>query len=936
MIKLTNRLTLFLGSLLIAIGVQAQVTVDPAFPTADDNVVITFDASAGNGALAGVSPIYAHTGVITSNSTTGNDWKYVQGNWGIADASVLMNSQGGDIHTISFNIRNYYDIPANEEVLSMAFVFRNEDGTVVGRSTDGSDIFYPVYTGGFNVSFTVPSDNLLIYEAGDPIDFTVSASTTCDLTVFHDGNQIASQTAENYTGQVGALPAGNHTLIVNAFDGNETVSDTIYYAVNPNVTPQDVPGSTKYGITDIDNSTMRLYLHAPLHDYVYVIGNFTDWRADVNYFMTPTVDGSGYWLDVPNLVPGQEIQFQYLVDGSITIADPYAEVVLDQGNDGWIEEENYPNLPVYPFGQASGFVTQHIFQEPDFQWLFPNFVKPPADNLVIYELLVRDFSEEQSFKEVLDRLDYLEQLGITAVQFMPPQEYEGNNSWGYNPSYHGALDKYYGSQEMFKTLIDQCHARGIAVIVDVVFNHGFSQNPLCQLWWNDSLQRPAPNNPYFNVTDRHPLSVGFDFNHESVETQRYMDDILKFWVEEYHIDGFRFDLSKGFTQNNTLGDIGLWSQYDQSRINLLNRMKNEVLSYAPDHYMILEHLGSNDEEIVLADNGFMLWGNSNDQYSEAAMGYSSNMSNGVYNARSWSQPRLVTYMESHDEERLMYKTLVYGNSGGGYDCRDLSTALDRVEMVANAFIPLPGPKMIWQFGELGYEYSINRCLDGTVQEGCRLVEKPVRWDYLQDQRRVDVYETFRNLNYLKKTYSVFRTTNFNYSLWQPVKTVNLYGDFDVAAISNTDVSDRLWRPNFSRLGTWYEYFSGDSVEVTDYNQDVSLGPGEYRLYTSQKIERLGPADLNTTTGLRTDDYKASSWSVFPNPSSGAFLIQANTAIPVEVLRTDVFNSSGQRIAVEVHSISNGVSLDLSDYPDGIYYLRCYTANGGSTTVLQKQ
>ena len=150
------------------------------------------------------------------------------------------------------------------------------------------------------------------------------------------------------------------------------MSDTIYYAVNPNVTPQDVPGSTKYGITDIDNSTMRLYLHAPLHDYVYVIGNFTDWRADVNYFMTPTVDGSGYWLDVPNLVSGQEIQFQYLVDGSITIADPYAEVVLDQGNDGWIQEENYPNLPVYPFGQASGFVTQHIFQEPDFQWLFPN------------------------------------------------------------------------------------------------------------------------------------------------------------------------------------------------------------------------------------------------------------------------------------------------------------------------------------------------------------------------------------------------------------------------------------------------------------------------------------------------------------------------------------------------------------------------------------
>ena len=164
------------------------MAVDPV--PADDNV-ITFDASGGNGALAGVSPIYAHTGVITSNSTTGNDWKYVR-NWGIDDASVLMNSQG-DIHTISFNIR--ITMIFQPMRVLYGFVFRNEDGTVVGRSTDG-DIFYPVYTGGFNVSFTVPSDNLLIYEEGDPIDFTVSASTTCDLTIFHDGNQIASQTAE--------------------------------------------------------------------------------------------------------------------------------------------------------------------------------------------------------------------------------------------------------------------------------------------------------------------------------------------------------------------------------------------------------------------------------------------------------------------------------------------------------------------------------------------------------------------------------------------------------------------------------------------------------------------------------------------------------------------------------------------------------------------
>ena len=146
MIKLTNRFTVFLGSLLIATGVQAQVTVDPAFPTADDNVVITFDASGGNGALVGVSPIYAHTGVITSNSTTGNDWKYVQGNWGIDDASVLMNSQGGDIHTISFNTSGITMIfqPMRKCSLWLLYFVTKKVPLLVGQPTVVT--FFTLYT----------------------------------------------------------------------------------------------------------------------------------------------------------------------------------------------------------------------------------------------------------------------------------------------------------------------------------------------------------------------------------------------------------------------------------------------------------------------------------------------------------------------------------------------------------------------------------------------------------------------------------------------------------------------------------------------------------------------------------------------------------------------------------------------------------------------
>ena len=124
---------------------SAQVVeVNPVFPKVSDDVTITFNAAEGNGALAGISPVYAHAGLITSESQNGNDWKYVQGVWGTPDPKVLMQSIGDDKHTISYNIKDFYGVGDGEMVESLAFVFRNANGTIVGRATDGSDIFYPV------------------------------------------------------------------------------------------------------------------------------------------------------------------------------------------------------------------------------------------------------------------------------------------------------------------------------------------------------------------------------------------------------------------------------------------------------------------------------------------------------------------------------------------------------------------------------------------------------------------------------------------------------------------------------------------------------------------------------------------------------------------------------------------------------------------------
>jgi len=169
--------------------------------------------------------------------------------------------------------------------------------------------------------------------------------------------------------------------------------------------------------------------------------------------------------------------------------------------------------------------------------------------------------------------------------------------------------------------------------------------------------------------------------------------------------------------------------------------------YAPNSYVILEHFAANTEETDLANYGMMLWGNENYAFNQATMGYNDgrDFSQGLAGVRGWSQQNLVAYMESHDEERLMYKNINYGNGAGSYSIKDPATGYKRNEMAAAFFFMMPGPKMIWQFGELGYDYSINYCQDGSINNNCRTDAKPIKWDYLQIAGRAHLRSVYAAL-----------------------------------------------------------------------------------------------------------------------------------------------------------------------------------------------
>lgn len=594
----------------------------------------------------------------------------------------------------------------------------------------------------------------------------------------------------------------------------------------PNGKP--VPAGANDGVTYINSGTSAIFnLTAPGKSSAAVIGEFNNWQPTA---MTPTTDGTHWWVQIDNLDPNKEYAYQYQVDGTLKVADPYCEKILDPSNDQYIPSTVYPNLKAYPSGQ-SGIVSVMQANQPAYTWANTSFTRPAKKNLVIYELHVRDFVATHSYKTLIDTLSYLSNLGVNAIELMPVNEFEGNDSWGYNPSFYFAPDKYYGTKNDLKAFIDACHGKGMAVILDMVLNHSFGQSPMVQLYFNSAAGKPSADNPWFNVDATHPYNVGYDFNHESAYTKYFAKNVMKFWIQQYKIDGYRFDLAKGFTQKNNPTDVAAWGAYDASRVAIWKDYNATITATDPNNfYVILENFASDQEEKELADNGMMTWNNLNYAYNEASMGWvpTSDLSRSFYSTHGFPvADNVVTYMESHDEERLMYKNENYGNINisTGYSIKDFATGLKRNELDAAYFFSVPGPKMIWEFGERGYDISIDN--------GGRLGDKPAHWEYMNDPLRKALYNKFAKLIKMKIKNPVFSSSTVQYVATGYIKTISLTGtSTNVEVVGNFDVSTQSGTITFPSTGTYYDYMTGSTINVTNTNYSITLAPGEYHIYSS--------------------------------------------------------------------------------------------------------
>lgn len=654
------------------------------------------------------------------------------------------------------------------------------------------------------------------------------------------------------------IPINKIGVIARSADGNkkgnkdgadffiEEITDSKYKAFQPAaVKTASMPAGLNHGINIIDNSTVTLVLfdkdkNGNRKDFAHVIGDFNDWTLsnDEKSQMFRDESLGVWWITLSNLDPNKEYAFQYYIGKSggetFRVADPYSRKILDPDNDKYISSATYPHLKPYP-EKAIGIVSVFQTKSESYNWQVTDFEIPDRDNLVIYEMLLRDFSETGDINGALGKLDYLESLGVNAIELMPVQEFDGNDSWGYNPAFFFAMDKAYGTDRMYKEFIDECHKRGIAVILDVVYNHATGANPYARMWWDTSNNKTSVENPFFNVNAPHPYSVFHDFNHDAqIDGKFIVRDFVKrnllFLLEEYNIDGFRFDLTKGFTQKNSTESSA--SNYDASRVAILKEYNNTIKEVNPNAYVILEHFADDREETELSNEGMMVWRNMNWQYGQSAMGYKDDSGfTRTYYGTVRPTNSLVSYMESHDEERLAYKQVTWGN---GIIKTSLSARMSQLATNAAFFFTVPGPKMIWQFGELGYDISID-------QNG-RTGKKPIKWDYLEVSERNSLLKTYSTLINLRMDHpELFNSTatldwRVTPTFWEQGRFITLssFGSSKQVVVIANFTNEVITVPyTFPRYGVWYNYMDqSETIDVTSTNLNIDVPANSFKIYST--------------------------------------------------------------------------------------------------------
>ncbi len=758
---------------------MAQVTSnpDPIPANYTGSVTLTFNPNEGNKGMVGATACYSHIGLITSKSTSLKDWKYLKNsNWGTTSQPKW--TQQGDKWTLTIdNIYTYFNCPTTETVIAIVMVFHDGKGNSSKQGKAAGDNDIVVYVG----------DND-IWRNFEPAAVTRQAR-----------------------------PDGIDMGIYYGADGTSVTLCT-YAAANK---------------VSRDNSEVVPAQH------VFLLGDMTDWKLSNDYQLKQ--DGPYFWITLNNLVKGKEYRYQYVVvrsDGAkMQISDLFSEKVLHPG-DQYEPRTVDPSLIGYPLlGADGGYVSVLQTNKSAYSWSDAtlNFQRPDKNNLVIYELWTYDYTAKRSFEGLRARLDYLERLGVNAIELMPITEADGNINWGYSPNHYFALEKSYGTPAHFKRLVDECHQRGMAVILDMVFNHATDYNPMAKLYpyGNDQQYNPWLMEATIADSIHGDANFGAEWDHDFQPTRSMFTRVLNYWLDEYKVDGFRMDLSHGFCGR---------TQYD-APTNIKYYYDNAIKPH--NAYFILEHWNHNNKNEYpdLINYGMLCWNNTSYAYSQLAMGYTAQDAN-IATANADGR---VSYSESHDEERNFYKAKTWGT--GGLKTNE-DARMHRVPLVMAFNVLLDGSHMFYQFEELGYDYSINSKAGSTVisdANRCNPKEQPEALGWLKPTSpRMDIYNKVAAIinlrTHLLPTVFAGNPTGSSLGNGQAKRTIQWGNDVFVAGNFSAEASVSVALPS----GTWYDYLNNAAPATSSY----TLQPGDLKIFTGAPMTDLQETEQTSATSDR--------------------------------------------------------------------------------------
>ncbi|EAZ91171.1 alpha-amylase family glycosyl hydrolase [Crocosphaera chwakensis] len=530
-------------------------------------------------------------------------------------------------------------------------------------------------------------------------------------------------------------------------------------------------------------------LFAPYNEKATIKGSFSDW-SDIEM----EKDENGYFRTKVELEDGI-YEYQFRVQSKSPFLDPDEWVEI---NDPYAKEINTESgNSVVRVKEGEKIIDTYVWKNDDHSL-------PKNEQLVIYELFVNKFSG--NFKGIIEQLDYLSELGINAIQLIPIQAFPEDKKWGYTPRHYFAVEPRYGSSEDLKYLIDECHGKGIRVLLDCVFNHSDTENPLTQIN-HDYWYREQPNDPDHSWGPEFDYEY-YDDNLDIKPAWQFIGDVVKFWVEEYHIDGFRYDAAKQIDNYDFLDWLS-----EQARNSTGDKPFFNTAEYIPEN----PQLAGFDRPVDAC------WHES--FYQQAIVhicgdNYNFEDLKEVVNCKQQGYQGAIStinYISCHDHQS------VFSELGDRNIFEE--EAFQRAKLGAILLMTTVGVPLLWMGNEFG-EYDAD-------------AESSINWNLLENESNKNLFETYQKLIRLKTQTNALHTDNIDFIHEDIDNKVLVYHRWDnedsrvvvVLNFSGNSLSDyRI--PNFPNSTDWNDYLNDEEYQASDNQLILDIGEYEGKILVS--------------------------------------------------------------------------------------------------------